>query len=56
MGFKEWLQKENITSTSCIAGFARPIMAVVQRKLLIGFSDLDKPKKKGKKKKKKKSD
>lgn len=31
MTFKEWFLRETMTSTACIAGFARPMMGVIRR-------------------------
>jgi uncharacterized paraquat-inducible protein A len=31
MGFKEWLMKETMTSTGCIAGFSRMTLPLVTR-------------------------
>ena len=31
LNFKDWLVKENGTSTACVASFARPVMGMVRR-------------------------
>lgn len=31
LDFKDWLMKEEGTSTACVASFARPVMGVVRR-------------------------
>jgi hypothetical protein len=54
MKFKDWIVKEMMTSTSCIAMFVRPMMAPVEREWppLINEDDPEDKKKKKRKKSK----
>jgi len=42
LSFKEWFYKEAMTSTSCVAGFARPALpGPVRRGKMPKFDELD---------------